>query len=317
MLTENSPSTIPKDDRKKLWLAAIKPPIYTVAVTPILVTTAAAYGEWGIFNGLTFSLFLLAAICLIAWMNLSNDVFDSDTGIDINKVSSMVNLTGNRSLILAIALGFLLIGIGCIALISYLQQDWTVVSLLTLATAIAYTYQGPPFRLGYLGIGEFVCFIAYGITGLGVFYSQVGTLSWYGFWASIWVALTTSLILFCSHFHQATDDLAAGKKSPIVRLGTYRGAQILTYSLLGVLGLTCSLIAFGIWSPWMLITFGSTPFALGLINHVRAYHNQPEKVSNAKFFAVKFHFCSGVLLAIAYILSYYDPTFLSVTGGSY
>ena len=93
--------------------------------------------------------------------------------------------------------------------------------------------------------------------------------------------------------------------------------MVLTYSLVGVLALTCGLIALGIWSPWMLLTFGGAPFALGLINHVRENHDQPEKVSNAKFFAVKFHFASGLLLAIAYILSYYDLSFLSVTGLTY
>jgi 1,4-dihydroxy-2-naphthoate octaprenyltransferase len=315
MLTENPPTSIAEPSRKKLWLAAIKPPIYSVAVTPIIVATAAAYGETGLYNGLRFGIFLAVSICMIAWMNLSNDVFDSDTGIDVNKASSVVNLTGNRNLVFWIANGFLLLGMAGIASISYLQQDWTVLGLLTLAAAIAYTYQGPPFRLGYLGIGEFVCFVAYVITALGVFYSQAENLSVNAFCAAVWVALTTSIILFCSHFHQVEDDLAAGKKSPIVRLGTYRGAQVLTYSLVGVVGLTCGLIALGIWSPWMLITFGSAPFAYQLVNHVRTYHDQPEKVSNSKFFAVKFHFLSGVLLAIAYILSYYNPEFMSITGG--
>ncbi|AFY38645.1 1,4-dihydroxy-2-naphthoate phytyltransferase [[Leptolyngbya] sp. PCC 7376] len=301
----------------KPWLAAIKPPIYTVAVTPIIVATASAYGELGLFDGLRFGLFLFASVCMIAWMNLSNDVFDSDTGIDVNKASSLVNITGDRQLIFWLANGFLALGLGNIALISYLQQDWTVLGLLVVAAAIAYTYQGPPFRLGYLGIGEFVCFIAYLITGLGVFYSQANTITLGGCLASMWVALTTSIILFCSHFHQAEDDLAAGKKSPIVRLGTALGAEVLTYSLVGVLVLTCGLIAFGLWSPWMLITFGSAPFALQLINHVRTNHADPDKVKNAKFFAVKFHFSSGILLAIAYILSYYDLSFLSVTGLTY
>ena len=136
MLTEKQPlPTV--DSPQKLWLAAIKPPIYTVAVTPIIVATAAAYGELGVFDGLRFALFLVASICLIAWMNLSNDVFDADTGIDVNKTSSMVNITGDRNLVLGIAIGFLVAGMGCIATISYLQQDWTVLGLLTLATAIA------------------------------------------------------------------------------------------------------------------------------------------------------------------------------------
>jgi len=32
-------------------------------------------------------------------MNLSNDVFDAETGIDKNKAHSLVNLTGNKPLI--------------------------------------------------------------------------------------------------------------------------------------------------------------------------------------------------------------------------
>lgn len=315
MLTDPPSPSAPASS--KLWLAAIKPPIYTVAVTPIMVTTAAAYCEFGVFDGLRFGLFMFASICMIAWMNLSNDVFDSDTGIDVNKASSVVNITGDRQLIFWIANGFLGLGLGNIALISYLQQDWTVLGLLCLAAAIAYTYQGPPFRLGYLGIGEFVCFIAYVITGLGVFYSQAQTLTPGAWIASIWISLTTSIILFCSHFHQAEDDLAAGKKSPIVRLGTYLGAKVLTYSLLGVLVLSCGLIGLSYWSPWMLMVLGGAPFALQLINHVRIHHDDPDNVKNAKFFAVKFHFASGVLLAIAYILSYYDANFLSVTGLTY
>lgn len=315
MLTEHPPVVTAESAPRKLWLAAIKPPIYTVAVTPVIVAIAAAYGELGTFDPVRAGIFLAVSICMIAWMNLSNDVFDSDTGIDVNKASSVVNLTGKRNLVLAIALGFLCLAMAGIALISYLQQDWTVLGLLTLATAIAYTYQGPPFRLGYLGIGEFVCFIAYGIMALGVFYSQAQTLTLNASFAAIWIALTTSIILFCSHFHQVKDDLAAGKKSPIVRLGTYQGAQLLTYSLVGVFALTCGLITTGIWTPWMLFTLGSAPFAFQLINHVRANHEQPDKVQNCKFIAVRFHFVSGILLAIAYVLSYYNAEFLSVTGG--
>ncbi|WP_024545894.1 2-carboxy-1,4-naphthoquinone phytyltransferase [Picosynechococcus sp. NKBG15041c] len=316
MLTENPP-TLTTSETRRLWLAALKPPIYTVAITPVLVTTAAAYGELGVFDLGRLGLFLGISICLIAWMNLSNDVFDAATGIDVNKASSLVNLTGDRPLVFRVALGFLGLGLGGVAFMSYLQQDWMVFNLIFIATAIAYTYQGPPFRLGYLGIGEWICFLAYFITGLGVFYSQAQTLTMNAVWASLWVSFTTSIILFCSHFHQVEDDFAAGKKSPIVRLGTERGAAVLTYSLVGVLALTCLLVAAGIWSPWMLLSFGSAPFALELINHVRLNHDKPERVKNCKFIAVKFHFFSGLLLAIAYILSYYDLTFLNVTGLGY
>lgn len=44
---------------------------------------------------------------------------------------------------------------------------------------------------------------------------------------SVVVGITTSLILFCSHFHQIAEDMAANKISPLVRLGTANGVKVL------------------------------------------------------------------------------------------
>ena len=43
---------------------------------------------------------------------------------------------------------------------------------------------------------------------------------------AIVVGHTTSIILLCSHFHQIEGDQAAGKMSPLVRLGPRRGMQV-------------------------------------------------------------------------------------------
>lgn len=43
---------------------------------------------------------------------------------------------------------------------------------------------------------------------------------------SLVMGITVTLILFCSHFHQAVDDKAAGKLSPIVRMGTANGVKV-------------------------------------------------------------------------------------------
>jgi 1,4-dihydroxy-2-naphthoate octaprenyltransferase len=88
-----------EQSNSKLWLAAIKPPMYSVAIIPIWVGTAVAFAETRILHEAIFSTFLISAILIIAWLNLSNDVFDSETGIDENKAHSLVNLTGNKPLI--------------------------------------------------------------------------------------------------------------------------------------------------------------------------------------------------------------------------
>lgn len=289
--------------QKQLWFAAIKPPMYSVAVIPIFVGTAVAFAQSHQVNGWIFTLFLLAAITIIAWLNLSNDVFDADTGIDKNKAHSVVNLTGNKTLIYWISNGFLGLGLLGIFLISWLQQDTTVLAIIGLACVLGYSYQGPPFRLGYQGLGELICFFTFGPLAIAaVYYSQTQTFNPVIIAPSVLIGISTSLILFCSHFHQVEDDQAAGKRSPIVRLGTARGAKVLTYSTLSLYGLTAIFIGLKIAPVSSALIFLSLPFAIQLINYVQTYHDQPTQISSSKFVAIKLHFVSGILLSLGYIL---------------
>lgn len=287
----------------KLWLAAIKPPMYSVAIIPIWVGTAVAFAETQIIHGAIFSTFLISAILIIAWLNLSNDVFDSETGIDENKAHSLVNLTGNKSLIFWLGNACLAAGILGILAIAWWQRDLTVIALILLCCALGYSYQGPPFRLGYQGLGEIICFVTFGPMAVAAaYYSQTATWSLSCLAASMIVGITTSIILFCSHFHQVKDDAAAGKRSPIVRLGTQRGAQVLLWFGGSIYALLVLFILLGIFPVWTLLTLISVPFARHLVQHVQQYHDQPEKVSNSKFIAVAVHFFSGLLLGLGFVI---------------
>jgi 2-carboxy-1,4-naphthoquinone phytyltransferase len=290
--------------RKKLWLAAIKPPMYTVAVVPIGVGTAIAVAERGSLQGGVFATFLLSAIAIVAWINISNDVFDADTGIDKHKAESVVNLTGNRNLMFWLGNLLLLGGILGVASICWAQQDWTVVGIVALCCFLGYTYQGPPFRLGYLGLGEIICFVCFGPLALmAAYYSQTQSFSLVNLLASVLVGILTSLILFCSHFHQVADDVAAGKKSPVVRLGTQSSAAVLTISTVLVYVLLIGLVVAGLFpvtTLWMLL---GAPIAYQLCQFVLINHDRPEIVRTCKYLAVRLHFVSGVLLGIGFILS--------------
>lgn len=288
----------------KLWMAAIKPPMYSVAIIPIWVGTAVAFAENKTIHGGVFSSFLTAAIFIVAWINLSNDVFDAETGIDKNKAHSLVNLTGNKPLIFWLGNLFLGLGLLGILTITWWQQDLTVIGLILLCCALGYSYQGPPFRLGYQGLGEIICFICFGpLAVAAAYYSQTQTWSQTSLAASVIVGIATSLILFCSHFHQVKDDLVAGKRSPIVRLGTTTAAQLLPWFGGSIYALTSLFVILGIFPVWTLLIWLSLPLALKLFSHVQRYHNQPEKVSNCKFIAVAVHFCSGLLLGLGFMLA--------------
>ncbi|MDZ7968016.1 MAG: 2-carboxy-1,4-naphthoquinone phytyltransferase [Nostoc sp. DedSLP03] len=286
----------------KLWMAAIKPPMYSVAIMPIWVGTAVASAETKIFNGVVFSTFVAAAILILAWENISNDVFDSETGIDENKHHSLVNLTGNKPLIFWI--GNLCLGLGLLGIlaIAFWQHDLTVIGIILLCCALGYTYQGPPFRLGYQGLGEIICFFAFGPLAVqAAYYSQTQTWSMTSLAASVIVGIATTLILFCSHFHQVKDDIAAGKRSPIVRLGTAKGAQLLVWFTGSIYPLTLLFVLLGIFPVWTLLSWVSLPFAVKLCRHVQENHNQPDKVSNCKFIAVAVHFWACLLLGLGFM----------------
>ena len=294
------------EKNQTLWLAAIKPPIYSVAIAPIAVGTAVAFAQTGVFNPRIFFTFLGSAILIIAWLNLSNDVFDSETGIDVNKAHSVVNLTGNKPLIFWISNLCLTLGVLGILALSWWQQDWTVSGLVLLCCFLGYTYQGPPFRLGYLGLGEIICFVTFGPGAItAAYYSQTQAFSPQALASSVIVGISTSIILFCSHFHQVEDDLVAGKRSPIVRLGTKTGAQVLTWSTISIYILTV-ILAIANYLPYLtLLIFASLPLAYQLVNHVNRYHDRPERVSNSKFIAVNLYLASSLFLILGLVTSIY------------
>ncbi|MEM8672799.1 MAG: 2-carboxy-1,4-naphthoquinone phytyltransferase [Cyanobacteria bacterium P01_G01_bin.67] len=291
---------------QRLWLAAIKPPIYSVAIAPIAVGTAVAFAETSLFDPLSCCTFIGSAILIIAWLNLSNDVFDSETGIDVNKAHSVVNLTGNKPLVFWLANFCLAIGIGGILALSWWQQDLTVIGLVLLCCFLGYTYQGPPFRLGYLGLGEVICFITFGPGAVSAaYYAQTQTFSMSNLLISSIIGISTSIILFCSHFHQVEDDLAAGKRSPIVRLGTATGAKVLAIATVSIYVLCVILIMAQVLPLLSLLVFASLPFAYQLVTHVNQNHAVPAQVSNSKFIAINLYLSSSLLLILGLVLNSY------------
>lgn len=290
--------------KKKLWFAAIKPPMYSVAVMPIWVGSAVAYAQTKLFNFPIFLTFLVSAILILAWENLSNDVFDSETGVDVNKANSVVNLTGNKPLIFWIANACLASGLAGIASIALVQQDFTVIGLILLCCAIGYVYQGPPFRLSYKGLGEPLCFVAFGpLAFAAAYYSQTRSWSSTNFAASIVVGIATCLILFCSHFNQVRDDAAIGKKSPIVRLGTKRAAAMLPWICGSVYALIVLFVMLQVFPIWTLFSLLSFPVAKKLCRLIGSQHDQPHKLTYCRLVAVEFHFWSSLLFGLGFLLS--------------
>ncbi|GAB0496659.1 hypothetical protein MMPV_007972 [Pyropia vietnamensis] len=330
-------------ERRRLWFAAAKPPMYTVAVTPMLVGTAAAYAATGAYSASRLGTLLAAAVAIVAWLNITNDVFDAATGIDVHKAESLVNLLGGtprvRRQLLVAATTLLAAAAAGLASLCVTPGgaafDPTLLVVMGTAVALGYAYQGPPFRLGYYGLGEPITLVAWTLAVGAAYYTQlppppppsrgsgwvlppvaiadrltslaeayVTPAAGLGVPALL-VALPTALILLCSHLHQGADDAAAGKRSPVVRFGT-RGVAG------GVIAGVASmyLLQVGAWAVggeggdgrWLPSTAAasavvSVPLAVRLVVFVGRWHAVPAVIRPAKYVAVRLHAVHGLALA--------------------
>nr|AQX44887.1 1,4-dihydroxy-2-naphthoate octaprenyltransferase [Paulinella micropora] len=287
-------------NHQSLWKAAVKWPMYTVALMPILIVV-------GWLNSQRIAIridqvleFILAAVLLLAWENLTNDVFDADTGVDIHgKPHSLVNISGSRNMIALVSNGVLILGLTIVIIMAY-KSSFQVLWLILACCGLGYLYQGPPFRLAYHGLGEPLCWLAFGpfATSAALMalipVSELSKIPWSSaFELSSGPALATTLVLFCSHFHQVEEDSIYGKHSPIVQLGTAKASTLIPWFVALTFAFEWWPILTGAWPLTGLLSILGLPTGITLIRLLRDHHNDPERTINSKFLALRFQALNG------------------------
>ncbi|GDX73170.1 2-carboxy-1,4-naphthoquinone phytyltransferase [Cyanobium sp.] len=282
--------------------------MYAVAVMPVLLAAGWRWGRGELVRLDQLLLFLVAAVLLLAWENLANDVFDADTGVDAQgKPHSVVNLTGRRDRVAWLANGALLLGLALMALVA-LRSSGAVLALVLACCGIGYAYQGPPLRLGYRGLGEPLCWLAFGplATAAGLLALGPADGAAVPWRAAVELgggpALATTLVLFCSHFHQVEEDARHGKRSPVVRLGTAQAAALVPWFVAGALAFEWAPVLVGHWPLTALLGAMGVPPAQRLIRLLREHHDQPERITGSKFLALRFQALNGLGLALGLAL---------------
>lgn len=277
------------------WLNSFNPLIYTASVIPILVGTAYARWAYGLFDPVRFGLALVGLILVHAWINLTNDVFDWDTGVDRNKPKSLVRQTENRSQVLWVGNLMLVLGYACF----WALQDWQLLAFGTLGIALGYAYQGPPFRFSYRGWGEWISASCFGPIAV-LTAARAQSMSWDGgaLLAGIAVGSWTATILYAHHFPQYEDDRAFGKVSPIVRWGPQLAAERFWWVIAPAYLVLPTAVIAGLLPPLALIALLALPLAVQLIGFVRQYADKPAVVGEALPMAARYHLVSGLLLSL-------------------
>ncbi|KAK3199200.1 hypothetical protein Dsin_022615, partial [Dipteronia sinensis] len=139
------------------------------------VGAAAAYLQTGTFSTRRYLVLLVSSVLIITWLNLSNDVYDFDTGADKNKKESVVNLVGSRIGTFVAAYLLLILGFIGLSWASVEAGNMRAILLLTLCSYMRLYISVPTFRLSYQGLGEPLCFAAFGPFATTAFYLLLGS----------------------------------------------------------------------------------------------------------------------------------------------
>jgi 1,4-dihydroxy-2-naphthoate octaprenyltransferase len=250
------------------WIAGARPRTLPAAVAPVLAGTAVALWEdgaiwWKALLALAVSLLLQVGV------NYANDYSDGVRGTDDDRVGPM-RLVGSGAAtarsVRAAALGALAAA-GLVGLVLAATTSWWLVAVGALCILAAWFYTGGSRPYGYLGLGEVMVFVFFGLVAVvGTAYVQTQDLHLAALWAGIGVGALACAILVANNLRDIAGDEVAGKRTLAVVLGDER-----TRHLFGLLvdAAAVALVGVALTTTWyVLLALVAAPAAVRAVSTV-------------------------------------------------
>ncbi len=231
------------------WLAGARPRTLPAAVSPVLAGTGvAAYVDeavaWKALLALVVSLALQVAV------NYANDYSDGIRGTDAERVGPMRLVGSGAATPGAVKrAAFVAFGVAAVAgLVLAATTAWWLLAVGAVSVMAAWFYTGGSKPYGYLGLGEVMVFVFFGLVAVvGTTYVQ--TQSWEppALFAAVGVGALACAILVANNLRDIPSDTEAGKRTLAVKLGPDRTRAL--YALL-VLAAAAAVVAVALSTTW-------------------------------------------------------------------
>lgn len=291
----------------RVWWTAVRPFAYSASVMPVLLGTAMA-GFAGVrVSGLVLLIALCGVIGLHTAGNLLNDCYDYRRGLDHEVLpgsGAVVRGWISQRQAFRAALFCLGIGIVCGTLLA-IAVGWTVLLLVALGLVCALGYTRPGVCFKYLGLGDLVVLMAFGILPVfGAWWIQTRS---FALWPILWSlppGLLSVGILHGNNWRDLQGDAGQGCRTLAGMLGPAGARRYYQVLMLSPFLLVVLLVGFGrlpalgLPGPrWALLTFLVLPQALGLA--------RLQPVASARFRRVdaetaKLHLMFSIVCAAAF-----------------
>ncbi len=275
----------------RMWVAGARPRTLPAAVVPVVVGSAAGYVATGqsflitsINNGHVVSrsstpvthsfspvnaiLALIVALGLQIGTNYVNDYADGVRGTDEVRVGPVRLVAGKLATVREVKTAALVaFGVSGVAgLILAIRVSYWFIPIGLLCGLAGWAYTGGKHPYGYLGLGEILVFIFFGLVATaGSAYVQhlpfVGTSSYpwaFVLWAGVPVGLLAAALLQANNLRDVETDKETGKKTLAVRLGRVGGGYLYVATLAAA---AVSIIVLQHYRGWSLIALAAFPLA--------------------------------------------------------
>nr|WP_280529695.1 1,4-dihydroxy-2-naphthoate polyprenyltransferase [Microcella frigidaquae] len=248
------------------WIAGARLRTLSLAIVPVALGTALAYVTLG-YNLALALLCLAVAVFLQIGVNYANDYSDGVRGTDALRVGPS-RLTGSGAAkprtVLTVALVFFGLAAAAGLAIVVLTGIWWLLAVGAVAIVAAWFYTGGKLPYGYLGLGELVAFLFFGLVAtIGTVYVQIEQVPFETWFAAALAGLFAAAIMLVNNIRDRELDARAGKKTFAVRVGDLPARIVFVVLLAGAYGAVVPFALLYTWAPAVFFTLLITaPVAL-------------------------------------------------------
>jgi 1,4-dihydroxy-2-naphthoate octaprenyltransferase len=216
------------------------------------------------------ALALVVSLALQVGVNYANDYSDGIRGTDADRVGPMRLVGSGAATPNAVrSAAFAAFGVAALAgLVLAATTAWWLVAVGAVCVVAAWFYTGGDKPYGYLGLGEVMVFVFFGLVAVvGTTYVQTQTWEWPALYAGVGVGSLACAILVANNLRDIPTDRATGKRTLAVILGDARSRWFYVVLQVAALSLLVAVAAAETW--WVLLGLVALPLSARSIAVVR------------------------------------------------
>ena len=237
------------------WIAGSRPRTLPAAVAPVLAGTGvAAYVAEPVWW--KAALALVVSLALQVGVNYANDYSDGIRGTDEERVGPL-RLVGSgaapAAAVKVAAFGAFAVA-GVAGLVLAVTTSWWLVVVGAVCILAAWFYTGGKSPYGYLGLGEVMVFVFFGLVAvIGTAYVQVATFSELlpAAYAGASIGALACAILVANNLRDIPTDREVGKRTLAVVLGDERTRYLFVFLMVAA---AVALVGVALSTTWWALT---------------------------------------------------------------